>query len=144
MVDIKVDLTLEYPVSIDSILSLSFNEGSFKVVFEFILDALRRHEGNFKALKDSPSKNDFEALQRALKEAKGQINELQHTTLGHENSIKTHSEDIQKQKTVIESTNKTLENLAKTLQKQEKTLESFQLEQSSIKYLSNIFIQSLI
>lgn len=51
MVDINVDLTLEYPVSIDSILSLSFNEGSFKVVFQFILDALRRHEGNFKALK---------------------------------------------------------------------------------------------
>lgn len=72
-------------------------------------------------------------MQRALKEAKGQINELQHTTLGHENSIKSQSEDIQKQKAAIESTNKNLENLAKTLQKQEKTLESFQLEQLSIK-----------
>lgn len=46
----KIDLTLEYPVSIDSILSLSFNHESFKVVFEFILEALKRHEMNFKGL----------------------------------------------------------------------------------------------
>ena len=51
MADIRIDLTLDYPVSIESILSLSFNQDSFKVVFQFILEALRRHETNFKALK---------------------------------------------------------------------------------------------
>lgn len=51
MVDIRVDMSLDYPVSIESILSLSFNQDSFKVVFQFILEALRRNEGNFKELK---------------------------------------------------------------------------------------------
>ena len=51
MADIRIDLTLDYPVSIESILSLSFNQDSFKEVFQFILEALRRHETNFKALK---------------------------------------------------------------------------------------------
>jgi len=51
MGDIRIDLTLEYPVSIESILSLSFNQDSFKVVFQFILDSLRRHELNFKSFK---------------------------------------------------------------------------------------------
>ena len=51
MAEMRIELGLEYPVSIDSILSLSFNHDSFKIVFQFILEALRRHEGNFKALK---------------------------------------------------------------------------------------------
>jgi hypothetical protein len=51
MGDIRLDLSLEYPVSIDGILSLSFNQDHFRLIFQFILEALRRHESNFKVLK---------------------------------------------------------------------------------------------
>lgn len=41
----KLEIRLEYPVSIETILSMSFNIEGFKTVFEFIIDILRRHEG---------------------------------------------------------------------------------------------------
>ncbi|OMJ73244.1 hypothetical protein SteCoe_28121 [Stentor coeruleus] len=41
----KLEIHLEYPVSIETILSMSFNIEGFKSVFEFIIDILRRHEG---------------------------------------------------------------------------------------------------
>ncbi|OMJ88654.1 hypothetical protein SteCoe_9352 [Stentor coeruleus] len=38
------EIHLEYPVSIEAILSVSFNLEGFKSVFEFIIEVLRRHE----------------------------------------------------------------------------------------------------
>jgi DNA repair exonuclease SbcCD ATPase subunit len=45
----KFEVNLEYPVSIEAILSVSFNLEGFKSVFEFILQTLRRHESLFKS-----------------------------------------------------------------------------------------------
>lgn len=65
--DSTFHLNLEYPVSIEAILSVSFNLEGFKSVFEFILNTLRRHESMFKS--QSEKLNPLNSLKDDLSEA---------------------------------------------------------------------------
>lgn len=67
----KFEINLEYPVSVEAILSLSFNSESFKLVFDFILDVLRKHEAALTktstSMQDKISLKDAEDLLEAYK-----------------------------------------------------------------------------
>jgi DNA repair exonuclease SbcCD ATPase subunit len=51
----QIDITLEYPISVETILNISFSHEGFKMVFEFILDILRKHEAALKKFQSASS-----------------------------------------------------------------------------------------
>ena len=129
MDDIKIDLNLEYPVSIEAILNLSFNLDSFKLVFQFILEALRRHESNFHLLqyflyRNIPNKDDYENLKKSIIGIKSDINDLQSSSKSHDEFLSRHSSDIDKIFSELSKTDSKFENYEKWLEKHEKLLEN--------------------
>lgn len=119
--DSAFNLNLEYPVSIEAILSVSFNLEGFKSVFEFILYTLRRHESMFKTHSEkldplsSLTDNLNEALSR-LSSAEKNIKSLE----SQQNSLENDVKDLKDYRTSNEkfnnTTNERLENLEKQAQ----------------------------
>ena len=137
MAEIKLDLTLEYPISIDGILSLSFNQDHFKMIFQFILEALRRHESNFKTLKEQVSKdagllNDFEFLKKSVKEAQTAISGLQTVCHTQENTLSNHTTSIESLKDDKVENNKKFESLEKMIEKHENLIRDIKQENYKI------------
>ncbi|CAG9325152.1 unnamed protein product [Blepharisma stoltei] len=48
----KVEVKLDFPISLEDILSVSVNTNNFKLVFDFILDILRKHENVMRDIKN--------------------------------------------------------------------------------------------
>lgn len=75
-----IQVKLEYPVAVEAILSVSFNLEGFKMIFDFILEVLRRHEQNFRG--QVPNRNDsggpeIAEILKALKSTQETVNLLQ-------------------------------------------------------------------
>jgi hypothetical protein len=50
----EASVRLEFPVSLEAILSVSIHADNLKVVLQFILDVLRRHDADLSNLKQRP------------------------------------------------------------------------------------------
>lgn len=50
----EASVRLEFPVSLEAILNVSIHADNLKVVLQFILDVLRRHEDDLTNLKQRP------------------------------------------------------------------------------------------
>lgn len=69
------EIHLEYPVSIEAILSVSFNLEGFKSVFEFIIEVLRRHELSLNGA--SANERLTKSLSDEMKDMKGKYETLE-------------------------------------------------------------------
>ena len=63
----RVEIALDYPIEVEAILNISFNHEGFKMIFDFILEVLRRHESNLKDHSSKLSSNDISELLKNLK-----------------------------------------------------------------------------
>ena len=135
----KFEINLEYPVSIEAILSVSFNLEGFKSVFEFILQTLRRHESLFKF--QSEKLSTLSNPSESLKDMLSRISSAESSITSIHNSQALSSEaikDLQDSRTAnekfVESTNSRLlhlEGLESRLSSLENFQESYKADKSS-------------
>ena len=136
----KFEINLEYPVSIEAILSVSFNLEGFKSVFEFILQTLRRHESLFKSHSEKLSSlsnpsNPLEALLSRMTSAESSISSLQTSQSESQDAIKDLQDSRTANEKFVESTSSRLlhlEGLESRLSSLESLQESSQADKSSL------------
>ena len=126
----KFEINLEYPVSIEAILSVSFNLEGFKSVFEFILQTFRRHESLFKTHSEKLSSlsnplKSLEDLLSRLSSAESSINSLESSQSKSSEAIKDLQESRTANEKFVESTNSRLAHL-EGLESRVSSLENFQ------------------
>ena len=101
----KIEIKLDYPIAVETILSVSFNTDGFKMIFDFILDVLRRHEMNLKDHSKSSSNNNSEFLEK-FNNLKLLVNDHQEKHELNDSKIesleKIQLESIENQKSLIE------------------------------------------
>ena len=100
-----VEVNLEYPVSVEGIFSVSFNAEGFKLIFDFILNVLRKHEARL-SQSSKPSGTDSSLL----------------ATLKNLENFQSHSEKLQS--SLIERLS-AVENLSSGFQEQANLHENF-------------------
>ena len=126
----KFEINLEYPVSIEAILSVSFNLEGFKSVFDFILQTLRRHESLFKTQSEKLSSisdplKSLQDLLTRLSSAESSINSLESSQSKSSEAIKDLQDSRTANEKFIESTNSRLAHL-EGLESRLSSLENFQ------------------
>lgn len=131
-----IEINLEYPVSVEAILNVSFNYEGFKTLFEFILSVLRRHESSLhkQGSQQSLFATDLSELQQTLIKTTNLANSLQVTSESHSNKLDSHesvqsnlSKSLEEVKSTVqnlEDSHKDLQGSVSLLQKGQKLIEN--------------------
>ena len=127
----QVEINLEYPVSVETILNVSFNYEGFKAIFEFIIDILRKHEAAIRKNLSEKSSSDLNLIDeiQKMKQELARNSEITHTLSTEQ---KAHSERLQ----TLQESQLTLEDHQKDLKTtQEATRKNVELIEESEKSL---------
>jgi DNA repair exonuclease SbcCD ATPase subunit len=127
-----IELTLEYPVSVEAILNVSFNYEGFKTIFEYILTVLRRHESS---LSKQSSKNS--SLSDELSDLRSQLQKTSELAKSLQTTSESHSSQLSSHETIHSSLSSSLEGVKTTVQNledsQKDTLNSVSALQKALK-----------
>ena len=109
-----IEINLEYPVSVEAILNVSFNYEGFKTLFEYIITVLRRHEASLSKTsnKSTSLSEELAKLRNDLHKTSEQVTVLDKTSASHTNLIES-----------IDKDSKTLFNELQTVTSSVKTLQ---------------------
>lgn len=88
---LQIEIALDYPVSVEAILNVSFNCENFKAIFDFILYVLRRHEAairkNVPTSKGDNFGEELEKMRQELGKTQELTEKLLSDTLGHSEKL---------------------------------------------------------
>ena len=89
--DHHIEITLEYPVSVEAILNVSFSYEGFKSIFEYILTVLRRHEASLykNSSKSSSLSEELAKVRSDLQKTSEQVATLDNISASHSNQIES-------------------------------------------------------
>mmetsp|Transcript_35280 Transcript_35280/g.6357 ORF Transcript_35280/g.6357 Transcript_35280/m.6357 type:complete len:105 (-) Transcript_35280:2219-2533(-) len=74
--EITTEAHLEFPIPLESVLSVSLSYDNLKVVLEFMMDILRRHETGFKEMGNPKEIKD--KLKEKIKDNEKDIDKIKH------------------------------------------------------------------
>ena len=129
-----IEINLEYPVSVEAILNVSFNYEGFKTLFEYILTVLRRHEASlFKnSAKSSSLSEELAKLRNDLHTTSQQVTVLDNTSAGHSNQIESLDKDSKTLTKSLEAVTSSIQNLEDASKDMKHSLSAFEKSQKSL------------
>ena len=128
----EIEITLEYPVSVETILNVSFNYEGFRAIFEFILDILRKHEARLKNLSgvsptDPHLAEEIEKIRQELARNKDLTDAIRKEQLLHSEKLETLQESqlsAEEKQRHLQESQESIKNSLDSLDESERRLEA--------------------
>ena len=129
--DHGMEITLEYPVSVEAILNVSFNYEGFKAIFEFIINVLRKHEARLRDVKSNSSidphlAEEIEKIRQELARNKDITDAMRKEQLLHSEKLETLEEShlsVEARQKHLQQSQDLIKNSLNSLEESEKILE---------------------